>query len=90
MNDYSHALVKEIAAQHLGYNPSPMWGKLVNPLTKDKMKGKPEQYKSIMMSREPHHVRQNSATAHVVGVAKSYINKIPENSHVKANGFTGL
>jgi hypothetical protein len=86
MNDYSHALVKEISAQLLGYNPSPMWGKLVDKQKLDK----PEEFRSIMLSHEPKHVRPNDAFTKVSNIAKTYINKIPSNSHVNRNGFTGL
>lgn len=89
MNDYSHALLKEISAQLLGYNPSHVWGKIARPTRRD-AKNKAE-YLSIMRSREPHHLRQDTkAYKHVAKLAKKYISSIPSTSHVKKSGFSEI
>lgn len=45
MKDYSRALMKEIAAQKLGYIPSAMWGKLCNNYD---LKAPKQDYENIM------------------------------------------
>lgn len=89
LNDYSHALVKEISAQLIGYQPSHVWGKLTRP-TKKRAKNHHE-YLSIMRSRDPSHLRTNTkAYKHATDLARKYIQNIPRGSHIKKNGFQGL
>jgi len=85
MNHYTHALVKEIAAQQLGYEPSPMWGRLV---TSDKLDDHKREYKHIMNSHKPEHMLPSKALESVKSTAKRIVEQLPKESHVKHDGFT--
>jgi hypothetical protein len=84
MNDYSHALVKEIAAQQLGFKPSHVWGKIGK---KEKLKHPPEAYLHIMRSQEPHEIQSLKATQHVIELAKKFKEGIPKRSHIKKDSL---
>lgn len=81
MNDYSHALMKEVAAQINGYVPSYVWGKIAKA---GKHKAPRQNYYSIMYSKDPSHLQHNDdAVKHVKEVAQKFIDNIPKKSHVK-------
>lgn len=84
MNHYTHALVKEIAAQRLGFEPSPMWGRMV---AKGDLQDHKREYKHVMNSVKPEHMLPSKALEHVMGEAKRVIKAIPKGSHIKADGF---
>lgn len=88
MNDYTHALVKEVSAQLLGYEPSHVWGKLTQPLMPKDLKDRAP-LKSIMVSREPHHLRDNDALKLVKQKASDIVRKIPKSSHINVAKLTG-
>ena len=85
MNDYTHAFVKELSAQKAGFEPSPMWGKLVHA---GKLKAPEHHYKQIMNSQEPHHIIPGKAFSHVKGLAKKVVAQLPKNSHINTKNLT--
>lgn len=84
MNHYSHALVKELAAQHLGFEPSPMWGRMVagGGLLDHK-----KEYQHIMRSTKPEHILPGKAMDHLKKTAKRVIKSMPKDGHMNRNGF---
>ena len=85
MNHYSHALVKEVAAQKMGFEPSPMWGRLV---AAGDLKTHKREYRHIMNSHKPEHILPSKAVDDVKETAKRIVDQLPKESHVKKDGFT--
>lgn len=85
MNHYTHALIKEISAQKMGFEPSPMWGRLVAPGDLQEHK---REYRHIMNAQKPEHILPSKAVDHVKKLAKDIVNQLPKDSHVKKDGFT--
>jgi hypothetical protein len=59
MNDYTFALVKEIAAQKAGYVPSPVWGRLVS---KSANSDRVEEYNLYSVAEKPTHLPVHTDT----------------------------
>lgn len=88
MNHYSHALFKELAAQKLGYVPSPMWGRLIpNDVHPDDR----QHMLNIMRTDTPRHVNKNTeAFDDLMSEAKEIKSKLNEKSHIKKKLLTGI
>ena len=84
MNRYTHALVKESAAQALGFEPSPMWGRFTSG---GSLIAPKSHYKAIMRSLHPENIIPGKAVDHVVDLAKKAIKDLPAISHVRSNAF---
>ncbi len=87
MNDYAHALVKEVAAQQLGYLPSHVWGKIGK---REKLTHPKIQYEHIMTSQTPEEISSLGALKQIKKISKAFISSIPDRSHIQKKNIQGL
>ena len=87
MNPYSHALVKEVAAQRAGFEPSPVWGRLTDS---KKLKAPREHYEHIMNMPGPHHRFPGPAMDDVMNHTKRIKKNVSGTSHINKENLQGI
>ena len=80
MNDYTHALAKEIAAQQLGYLPSHVWGKIGK---KEKHRHDKASYRHVMRSNHPEEVANLKVMEHIKEIGERFKKGVPDKSHIQ-------
>jgi hypothetical protein len=84
MNHYKHALVKEVAAQRAGYEPSPVWGKITH---NNNLIAPLNHYEAIMNSDHPLEIPRSKAFEDVNARVNNYIKGLPKSGIIKKEMF---